>query len=371
MRTLANMVEHLGDELDFRIVASDRDSFETKPYPGVKINSWNTVGKAYVYYATHSSMGLRKIYDLIRKTPHDILYLNSFFTPRFTMRPLIARRLGLIPERPVVIAPRGEFSKGALDLKSLKKQTYIRLAKLVGLYRGLTWQASSEFELYDIKRIMGIPSQCIHVAPDLAAGMKQTDDSSRLFEEANRPLRVVFLSRISPMKNLDFALKVLQQLSVAVEFNIYGIVDDESYWQRCRELMLRLPSQVTAKYHGVIEHGTVAHVLASHDLFFLPTRGENYGHAIFEALAAGVPPLISDQTPWQDFDQTGVGWVRPLGSMHAFKEVIELFAVTDVSGRMSRRAQAKQYAWKVAGSTVIKKQNLELFRNTLNIGKAQ
>ena len=44
----------------------------------------------------------------------------------------------------------------------------------------------------------------------------------------------------------------------------------------------------------------VHQTLSDYHLFFLPTLGENFGHAIFEALSVGVPVLISDQTPWTD-----------------------------------------------------------------------
>lgn len=49
---------------------------------------------------------------MIADTPYDLLYLNSFFDPIFTLRPLLARRMGWTPRKPVVIAPRGEFSAG-------------------------------------------------------------------------------------------------------------------------------------------------------------------------------------------------------------------------------------------------------------------
>jgi len=367
VRTIANMVDQLGDFLDFRIVTSDRDSLETQTYPGIEVDSWNTVGKAQVYYAAPGGLGIGNIGRLIRTTPYEILYLNSFFGLNFTVKPLLAKRLGLFASRPVIIAARGEFSKGALELKSLKKKIFIRVARVLGIYRNLIWQASSDQEVTRIRRIMASTVQNIQVAPDLPALLPSTRDDPLLSDNnENRPLRVVFLSRISPMKNLDFALQVLQQVGDEVEFNIYGLVDHQAHWQRCRDLMAKLPDQVSVKYHGVVEHQAIASVLAKHDLFFLPTRGENYGHAIFEALAAGVPVLISDRTPWKDLDQAGVGWVRPLNSTNSFKEVIEQLASTDRVTRMAQRKQARGYAQKVAESTVIRDQNLQLFQNALS-----
>jgi glycosyltransferase involved in cell wall biosynthesis len=367
VRTIANMVEQLGDELDFWIVTSDRDSFDNRPYPNIKVNEWNRVGKAQVYYASPGKMNLGAVCRLIRSTPHDILYLNSFSNPRFTIMPLLARRLGLLPPRPVVLAPRGEFSPGAFNIRRWKKKTYLLLAQILGLYRNLVWQASSQHEAKDIQNIMGGVARKIHIAPDLPAMMpKKSGDRLEVIKEKNGPLRIVFLSRISPKKNLDFALNVLKEVSVPVEFNVYGLIDDEGYWNRCKEIISELPSRVVVKYHGVIDHETVVQVIAQHDLFFLPTRGENYGHAIFEALAAGVPVLISDQTPWQDLDQAGVGWVRQLEHTKAFKQVIEQLAKASPEEKIAQRKNATQYAQTIFQSEDVKKSNLRLFSIALN-----
>lgn len=55
----------------------------------------------------------------------------------------------------------------------------------------------------------------------------------------------------------------------------------------------------------------------------LPTKGENFGHAIFEALNLGKPVLISDQTPWRNLSAAGAGWDLPLDSQDAFVEALQ------------------------------------------------
>ena len=56
IRTIANMVLNLGDEIDFHIVTRDRDFGSNEPYRGVAIDAWNTVGKAKVFYASPASL---------------------------------------------------------------------------------------------------------------------------------------------------------------------------------------------------------------------------------------------------------------------------------------------------------------------------
>ena len=68
-------------------------------------------------------------------TPHDVLYLNGVFSHRFSIIPIMLRKMHMVPQRPVIIASRGEFSLGALALKPTKKWAFLSLARLMGLYR--------------------------------------------------------------------------------------------------------------------------------------------------------------------------------------------------------------------------------------------
>lgn len=175
IRTLANMVDRLGDEFWFKIVTADRDFKDTKPYPGIKVDGWNRGGKAEAYYMSPKRRSLRDFKRLFCSTKYDVLYLNSFFSPDFTIKPLLLRRLRLIPDRPLVIAPRGEFSPGALGLKSLKKRVYILVAKAFGLYRSALWQASSEHEEADIRHWFGSEIRVV-IAPDLPPLIHAADE---------------------------------------------------------------------------------------------------------------------------------------------------------------------------------------------------
>lgn len=324
IQTIANMVERLGDEFEFRIITSDRDLGEKEPYSSVGINKFNKVGKAKVFYASREMTSFGNLSKLINQIPHDILYLNSFFDPRFTIRPLILRRMDKLPNAPVIVAPRGEFSQGALKLKWQKKHAYIVFAKAIGLYKNIIWQASSEYEERDIRKWFG-DSDIVHIAPDLTPA---TGEASReLFQNRRKKekgfLKIVFLSRISPKKNLDGALRILEKVKGRIEMNIYGPITDEAYWTKCREIVDRMPENVNVSYKGNLPHEEVPRVMSEHDLLFFPTHGENFGHVIFEALSVGTPVLISDQTPWRNLKKQKAGWEYRLEDQESFLQAIE------------------------------------------------
>lgn len=327
VRTVANMVEALGDEIEFRIVTLDRDLLDESPYAGVVPEQWCRCGKAWVYYVSPARFGFSLVSRLLRATPFDRLYLNSLFAPKFTLLPLLVSRIAGGRGRRVVLAPRGELSPGALSLKADRKRWFIRGANSVGLFKGLRWQASSDEESRMILDAFPAATD-VMVARDLP-------DCSILQDGSAGPgladsLRVVFLSRISPMKNLDFALRTLDFVKSPVSFDIWGTEEDRDYWATCKDLIAKLPSHVRAVYRGVASHDEVPRIMRSYDLFFLPTRGENYGHAIAEAVSVGTPVLVSDRTPWRGLAAQDAGWDIPLeqGEVAFARAIDEAFART-------------------------------------------
>lgn len=335
VKTIQNMVEQL-DDFHFSVVTRDRDLGDSKAFPNVEVNTWQAIDKSSVMYLTPESLSLKRISHLINTSDFDVLYLNSFFDVSFTIKPLLARRLGFIKPCPIVLAPRGEFSTGALDLKSFKKKLFIKVASWLGLYRGITWQASSELEKKDIISALNIDPSSIFIAKDLPP--KVSVSIGDLALKPNDICKIVFLSRISPMKNLDFALQVLGKVESTLVFDVYGPIEDKEYWQGCQNLIEQLPSNILVNYCGAVTPDQVADVFSGYDLFFFPTRGENYGHVIAESLSVGTPVLLSDQTPWQNLENDKLGWDLPLES-ELFVRKIENVANMDAESRLSWRQQ--------------------------------
>ncbi|HET9049266.1 MAG TPA: glycosyltransferase family 4 protein [Chiayiivirga sp.] len=365
IRTLSNMVDRLGDQLDFRIVTQDRDLNDQAAYPGIDATDWNPQGHSHVRYLARPNITLRSLVRIIREVTPDVLYLNSFFDPLLTQRVLLLRRLGLLADIPVVLAPRGEFSAGAIALKSWKKNQYLRASRWLGLYDGLIWQASSDLERHDILRwLPQIDSRSVKLASNLAATAVPVTAGASARKEGD-PLKVCFLSRISPMKNLDFALTALGRTRADVILTIHGPREDQAYWATCETLCTSLPDNVQVRYSGEVEYQNVVKTLSSHDLFFFPTRGENYGHVIQEALAAGLPVLISDQTPWRDLEKNGVGWALPLDEPAAFARIIDAVAAWPIDHAQTIRERANTYARNKANDSDVVRANLELFRRVL------
>jgi glycosyltransferase involved in cell wall biosynthesis len=331
--SIKNLVEKLKSHFNFYILTSDRDLGDEVPYKNIKKNTWIDFNGSKIFYSEPGIKFFINCYQIMRDRKCDIIYFNSFFHPKFTIFPLLLKIIKKAKE-PVLIAPRGEFSKDALRIKFFKKFLYILFFKYLILNSklGINWQASSNFELCDIKKIINnkgdiffnapnIVSRNLFVAQDLVNDKLIRHLSPR--EKSKAPnFSVIFFSRISPKKNLVFALKILSMVNLPILFDIYGPIEDPIYWKKCQKLILSIPKNVTIRYQGIIEPNILIDTIRNYDLFFFPTYGENFGHVIYEALFAGLTLLISDQTPWRNLFKMKVGFDLSLDNEKAFIDAL-------------------------------------------------
>jgi len=233
-----------------------------------------------------------------------------------------------------------------MRFKAHKKSLYLRISRWLGVYDDLIWHACSDFEQADILRNFpdatpvdvatlagaeaadGNPGRgaLVVTAPEIAIARASPRNGPP--KEAGK-LRLLFVSRIARMKNLSGALEMLKGVSGSVLFDIYGPAEDQQYWEECQRLIAALPENIRVQYRGPLEHDRVAKVCGEHELFLFPTLGEGYGHVIYEALAAGCPVLISDQTPWRNLEAEGVGWDIPLSEPDSFRRALQSFVDID------------------------------------------
>ncbi|MFH1196568.1 MAG: glycosyltransferase family 4 protein [bacterium] len=323
VRTISNMVDLLHENYDFKVVTRDRDMLENKPYDNIKINDWNDYPHHKVYYTNKDT----KLADVINKTEFDVYYLNSFFDYNFSIKIMLLLKAGKIPVKPVLLAPRGELMSGALSLKSFKKKFFIKTSNISGIYKNITWHASSEYEAEEIKREMGRQIK-LKIAMDVPDPDLRKVERTRV-KKADE-LKILYLASITPKKNLLFAIEVLNKVEGNFTFDIYGSIKDEKYWRKClNHISGRIKDRVT--YKGIVPNDQIHTIYPNYDIFFFPTLGENYGHVIYESLYFGTPVLCSDRTPWDRLDEFVAGWNIELAQQKRFVDRIdELTFLEDV-----------------------------------------
>ena len=337
VRSVYSLVELLKNDFDFHIITSSWDLGAQRPYPGIVQGSlYEKDGLSY-YYSPFRRIRTREVMHLLREINADVIYLNSFWSYSFSLNILRMRRQGRISP-PVVLAPRGMLGSGALHLKSLKKRFFLAVARITGLHRKITFHATQDEEAADIKRIFGQAD--VRLAPNISSAAPRANKSVK----KTNSLTCFFLSRISKVKNLHFALECLATVSPEydITYDLFGNIEDEHYWGQCRQLISALPSHIHVTYRGELSFHEVQNTICGYNALFMPTLNENYGHSIVESLMSGCLAVISDQTPWTGINSIG-SYALPLTRPDSFKNAIEEFARMDATEFRARSAAAVDY----------------------------
>jgi glycosyltransferase involved in cell wall biosynthesis len=339
VRSVSNLIDRLGDEYDFKVVCLDRDFGGNTRYERAAPHDWIVCGKARVRYLAPGEAGFVKWRALADETGADIVYLNSLFDPAFSLVPLLA--LAWDRRYRIVLAPRGELSPGALSLKAFRKKVFLAIFRLLRVHSRIRWHASSELEAQDIRREFPSARRLVGVAANLPGVTKPV--YRRNGPKIAGTLKAVFLSRIAPKKNLMSAIRSMCSLVGPATLDIWGPIDDRDYWQACQAAMASRPENVHITWRGDVPNEDVHRILSEYDLFLLPTLGENFGHAIVEALGAGLPIVISDRTPWKKLREAGVGVDLPVDDDAAFVEALREFQAMSETSLAAVRDRCRAY----------------------------
>jgi len=359
LRSVVNTVETLGDRFDFHILTRDRDAPDAPPYDGITPNTWTRLGPALVQHLTPDRLTRSHLARLTRDTAPGLLYVSSVFST-LSIRMLMERRFGTLRDLSVALAPDGELAAWALATKRAKKAAYLTLARLLRLYDGLLWRASSERERDDILRVMGAQAD-VRVAPNLPAVHAPAPTATAHATAAaatpvKRPgeIRLALLSRLGRNKGLLFALDRVAELRGEITLDFYGPIEDRAHWLECEARVARLPPNVSVLYGGNVPSGDVVSTLRRYHAFILPTAGENFGHAILEALEAGCPAVISDQTPWRDLEAAHAGWQIPLTREDRWRGTLQRLVDMDEPEYRTWSDGAERFAaaWTVQSASV-------------------
>ncbi|MCD2138783.1 glycosyltransferase family 4 protein [Salinicoccus halitifaciens] len=348
VQSIKNIVDNLSNEYDFFIVTSDRDLGDQSPFENIEVDCWIKNGKANVMYTDASKLNIFKINKIITSTNANTIYLNSFFNYKFSIIPTVLKKLKLLPNKKIVLAPRGEFSPGAFKLKKIKKSMYVNFTKLLGLYKHIEFHATAESERNHIMDILG-KGKVIKVANNLTANYEGLTFNKKINKKPGN-VDLVFVSRIHPKKNLHYAIELLKELKGNITFNIFGPIEDANYWDKCLAIINNLPKNINVKYRGLATREQVNDIFMDNHFFLFPTLGENYGHVISEALIGSCPVIISDETPWRNLEKIQAGWDIPLDNKNEYLETLSCIIKMDEEVYKTFARSAFEFGKKVSNS---------------------
>lgn len=357
VQSLDNLTDRLSKHIDFDIVTRITDYCDETPYPGIPAGKWVTRPNGVrVYYLRSEDVDRATLEKLITGENYDHYYINGIYSRWFSILPVqILKSLG--KNKQTIIAARGMLAPSARAIKSFKKKLFLFSARLSGLYKGVTFHATSEEEIKNIRDVLGSNKHVILAENLTAASLPPFVPATRTKEQ----LRLISLARIAPEKNTLFAIRCLQQVKCNLHIDFYGATYNTAYHDQCRDEVEKLPANITATWGGTVDAEAVPALLQRYHGLFLPSRGENFGHVILETCAAGRPVIISDQTPWKDLEAQHCGFDLPLENETAFAAAIDCLAAMDDETYNNWCKAAYEKARQFINDPTIEAANLRLF----------
>lgn len=325
VQSLVNLVRQLYNDYDLYIICKPHEMNEQSTLPGISFNTWmDWEGKAKVYYRYYASGHHYQLKELIASIEPDAIFINGLFSLHFTIRPLqyAVAYCKHHTNCKLILSARGMLHPGALSQKSFKKKIFLTFFKLAGWHKAVHWHATDEQELQYIKQQFGSGMNVL-----VAGNFPNLLPVVSMPEKKEQALIMGTVALISAMKNHLAVLQALQNSSASVQWHIYGPVKDAAYWKACEQLIHQLPNNIKVVYHGELSPADLTKAMEQFQLFIMPSKSENFGHALLEALSAGKPVITTNTTPFKDLQAVKAGYTANVNNLDADLSVaIALFA---------------------------------------------
>lgn len=360
VRSVYSLINLLKNYFDFYVITSNRDLGCATGYDTIAPNALFEKDQVHYYFFSIENLNSKNMASVLNSINPHLIYLNSFWSFNFSISIVNLKNRNLI-RAPILLAPRGMLGKGALGLKTVKKRVFLTAAKFFRWYKSILFHATQQQEAADIR--LKFKTAKIFTAPNVNSSPSVNNVSVKIKGHVD----LFFLSRISEVKNLHFALELLKSVPqhCTVSYDIYGNIEDIGYWNACEKIIEELPKNITVTYKHELPFNEVQAKISNYHFLLLPTLNENFGHSIVESLLCGCPVIISDQTPWNDLEKYNAGYAIALNNKKKFVDVIVEAANLNQEDFIEKSRSANSYIQNKIDLNLILNQYKTLFNDCI------
>ncbi len=277
----------------------------------------------------------------------DLVHVHTVFNHPASSASAAARRYGV----PFLVRPCGMLDPWSLRRRGLKKRIWMALRERRNLDAAAALHFTSvEEELATHELRLRPPGFVIPLGVELPA----------IRRERRAQKTVLFLSRLHPKKGLDLLIPALGEL--AKERDDFAFVlagtGEPAYEREISDLLARYGLLARTTLSGFVSGSTKVDLLARADVFVLPSYQENFGIAVAEALAAGLPVVISDRVNiFHDVMQAGAGLVGPPtieAVAAALRRLLDDDVLRERMGQNAHKLAQQRFSWNTVVAELFK-----------------
>jgi glycosyltransferase involved in cell wall biosynthesis len=274
------------------------------------------------------------------------IHLHSVFLWPTYAAASVARRVGI----PYVLAPRGMLVPELVRQKSrLAKSLWISLIERRNIAGASAVHVTSGVEARDLaalrlsaRRVAIIPNG-IDVPPDRLISSACVSNEKRGSGERT----VLCLGRISWKKGLDRLIMAMRHAPGA--HLVLAGNDDEGCTPQLENIARQCGVEERTHFIGPLHGDAKWRAIANADVFALASHSENFGVAVLEAMACGVPVVVTPQVGLAEtVARSGAGLVAPNDPTAFGAAINSLLSDWDLRRRMGmagRAVASEEFAW--------------------------
>jgi len=255
--------------------------------------------------------------------------------------------------KPYVVYPQGNFDPWALALKKWRKRLWWALFDRKNLQRASAAVALTQKEFHQIRhmgyagRIEVIPNG---VVPDYQAAMSRRDIEAQ-FPRLRNKRWLLFMARLHPKKGLDLLLPALADVVrqiPEVQLVIAG-PDEDGYGRVVRRLISELNLEDAVCLIGMVT-GRLKHgLLHQAEIFLLPSYSEGLSLGVLEAMACGLPVIITRNCQFPEVSENNSGIIIENDIKSLTNGILTLLqddSLRKQCGVNAKRLVQERYTWK-------------------------
>ena len=276
---------------------------------------------------------------LVEAFKPDVLHDNGLWLAHNHRVAQLGRASGV----PRVISTRGMLEPWARSHRRWKKRAAWLLYQKRDLKRADALHATSSTEADNLQRL-GLQRPVVTIAN----GMDLPKRPSSARQEGG-VRTAVFLGRIHPVKGLPMLMQAWGEVRPE-GWRLIVAGPDEGGHRKAVETAVRTAGIGEAvSFAGPVMDEAKAALFGDADLLILPSHTESFGMAVAEALAHGVPALVSTAAPWPMLERLGCGWLAA-PTVPAMADALARAAATEPAalkrmGEAGRALIASEFGW--------------------------
>lgn len=279
----------------------------------------------------------------------DIIHIHSLYVFSTAAAAFWCRQLG----KPYLMRPHGSLDPYLRRRNAVMKNLYMNLIERSNLDGAAAIHFTTEEER-DLVADLGLRSPPLVVPNGLNTEEYRFLPSRELFLERYPHLRgkrlLLYLGRINFKKGFEVLIPSVQHL-LKERPNLHLIIvgPDDGFGEVVRRLITQSGIVPHVTFTGMLSGSDKLAAFAAAELFVLPSYSENFGIAVIEALACGLPVCISDRVNiWREVVQAGAGLASPpeiAPFSNALGDLLATSSRNDERGIAGKRLVQERYTW--------------------------